>query len=34
MYNNWLTWSSVMASDIPNLFVFLSLVEQIVGVGS
>jgi hypothetical protein len=30
--DKWLTWSSIQASDVPNLFVLLSLVDQIVGV--
>jgi len=28
----WLAWSSILASQIPNLFVFLDLVDQAVGV--
>jgi hypothetical protein len=30
--DKWLTWSSILASEVPNMFVFLSLVDQIVGV--
>ncbi len=32
--DKWLTWSSILASEVPNMFVFLSLVDQIVGVRS
>ena len=30
--DKWLIWSSILAADIPNMFVLLSLVDQIVGV--
>jgi hypothetical protein len=30
----WLTWSSVRAANIPNLYVFLGLVDQIVEIKS
>ena len=30
----WLGWANVMAYEIPNLFIFLGLVDQIVGVGN
>jgi len=28
----WLSWSKVQAGEIPNLYVFLTLVDQIIGV--
>jgi hypothetical protein len=28
----WLSWSKVQAREIPNLYVFLTLVDQIIGV--
>jgi Family of unknown function (DUF6585) len=30
----WLGWANVMAYEIPNLFVFLGLIDQIVGIGN
>jgi hypothetical protein len=28
----WLHWSSVMAHEIPNLYIFLELIDQVVGI--